>query len=151
MLQNVLMISGNYHRQRFLKIKIKMYCFMLLLRDACYKIYTHALVLKGNHVQIVWATMIWLGNVLRITGYLYGETTTGGYPTKRLIMWSFDVFFVVSLNKLLNKQSSDWCLSSTTLAWHHIYQTGRKLCKMVYYTDHVHFNPTQFLFRSPVV
>ena len=34
---------------------------------------------------------------------------TGGFPSQRPVMWSFDVFFVVSQNKLLNKSSCRWC------------------------------------------
>ena len=45
---------------------------------------------------------------------------TGGFPSQRVIMWSFDVLFDVSLNKLLNKQSSCrwsemlWCSCDVT-------------------------------------
>ena len=33
---------------------------------------------------------------------------TGGFPSQRPVMWNFDVFFDLCLNKWLNKQSRRW-------------------------------------------
>ena len=44
------------------------------------------------------------GNILRVTGPLWGESNvTGGFPSQRPVTWSFDVFFDFRLNKRLNK------------------------------------------------
>ena len=59
----------------------------------------------------------WHWNIFPITGPLWGESTYHWWIplTKRPIIWSFDVFLVVSLNKLLNKQmrflgsEAPWC------------------------------------------
>ena len=61
------------------------------------------------------------GNIFHITGPLYGE-----FPSQRPVMWSFDVFFDLRLNKRLSKQSrrqwfetpscSSWCNSNGTIA-----------------------------------
>ena len=54
--------------------------------------------------------------VFCITGPLRLEFTSGegnpqvDSPHKGPVMWSFDVFFVVSPNKLLSKQLSSWDL-----------------------------------------
>ena len=53
--------------------------------------------------------MPWHGNAFHITGHLWGESTDDQWilPTKGPVMSSFDVFFfIVSFNKLLNKQFS---------------------------------------------
>ena len=47
----------------------------------------------------------WHGKAFRITGHLWGEPlVSGGSPHKGPVMRSFDVFFVVIFNKLLNSQ-----------------------------------------------
>ena len=55
--------------------------------------------------------MIWHGNTYTLWYWpLVRELTlTVGFPSQGLIMQSFDVFFVASLNQLLNKQSSHQC------------------------------------------
>ena len=47
------------------------------------------------------------GSIYRVTGHLCGEFT-GEFPAQRTVTRSFDVFFDLSLNKLLSKQSSGW-------------------------------------------
>ena len=53
------------------------------------------------HAQVM--QMSWHANAFHITGPLWGASTTGGPPNKGAKMCCF-VFFVVSLDKLLNKQ-----------------------------------------------
>ena len=49
------------------------------------------------------------GNIFRVTGLCAGNSPVNGeFPTQRLVMWSFDVFFDLSLNKWLSKQSWGW-------------------------------------------
>ena len=44
------------------------------------------------------------GNIFHVTGPLCGEFTgPGEFPTQRPVMWSFDVFFDLRLNKRLGK------------------------------------------------
>ena len=52
----------------------------------------------------------WHGNTFHITGPLWGESIIHHVEShhKWPAMWSFVVFFDVSLNKLLNNQSSCW-------------------------------------------
>ena len=42
------------------------------------------------------------GNIFCITGPLFREFT-GEFPSQRPVMWSFDVFFDIHLNKQLSK------------------------------------------------
>ena len=45
------------------------------------------------------------GNIFHVTGPLCGEfTNPDEFPTQRPVMWSFDVFFDLRLNKWLSKQ-----------------------------------------------
>ena len=49
------------------------------------------------------------GNIFRVTGHLCGEFTgPGELPAQRPVTRSFDVFFDLSLNKRLSKQSRGW-------------------------------------------
>ena len=49
------------------------------------------------------------GNIFRVTGHLFGEFTgPGEFPAQRLVTRSFDVFFDLSLNTRLSKQSRGW-------------------------------------------
>ena len=46
------------------------------------------------------------GNIFHNAGHLCGEFTSHReFPSKRLVTWSFDVFFGLYLNKQLSKQS----------------------------------------------
>ena len=46
------------------------------------------------------------GNIFRVTGHLCGEFTgPGEFPAQRPVTRSFDLFFDLSLNKRLSKQS----------------------------------------------
>ena len=49
----------------------------------------------------------WHSDTFRIGGPLWGESNDDS-PQKESVMWSFDIFFVVSLNKLWKKQLSYW-------------------------------------------
>ena len=44
------------------------------------------------------------GNIFHVTDLLCGQFT-GEFPSQRPVMWSFDVFFDLRLNKRLSKQS----------------------------------------------
>ena len=65
-----------------------------------------------------WRIDVWKGNytmassngdIFRVTGPLCGEFTgPGEFPTQRPVTRSFDVFFDLRLNKLLNKQPWGW-------------------------------------------
>ena len=44
------------------------------------------------------------GNIFRVTGSLW-EESTGGFPSKSPVTWSFDVFLDLCPNKRLSKQS----------------------------------------------
>ena len=49
------------------------------------------------------------GNIFSVIGHLCGELTgPGEFPAQRPVTWSFDVFFDLSLNKWLSKQSWGW-------------------------------------------
>ena len=49
------------------------------------------------------------GNIFGVTGHLCGEFTgPGEFPAQRPVTRSFDVFFDLSLNKRLSKQSRGW-------------------------------------------
>ena len=61
------------------------------------------------------------GNIYRVTGHLCGEFTgPGEFPAQRQVMRSFDVFFVLRLNKRVSKQSWGWWLKTPSyLLWRH--------------------------------
>ena len=47
-------------------------------------------------------------------------SVTDGFPSQRAVMWTFDVSFYVSLNKLLDKQSRGLVIwDATTVMWRH--------------------------------
>ena len=59
------------------------------------------------------------GNIFRVTGPLCGEFT-GEFPSQRPVTWSFGVFFDLSLNKRLSKQSwHRWFEMSLHPLWGH--------------------------------
>ena len=61
------------------------------------------------------------GNNIRVTGHLCGELTgPGEFPAQRLVTRSFDVFFDLSLNKRLSKQSRGcWFETQSHPLWRH--------------------------------
>ena len=47
------------------------------------------------------------GNIFRVTGPLRGNPpVTGGFPSQRPVVWGFDIYFDLRLNKRLNEQSN---------------------------------------------
>ena len=61
------------------------------------------------------------GNIFRVTVHLCGEFTgPGEFPTQRPVTRSFDVFFDLSLNKRLSKQSRGWWFQTQSRPlWRH--------------------------------
>ena len=61
------------------------------------------------------------GNIFRVTGPLCGNSpVTGEFPAQRPVTWSFDVFFDLSLNKPLCKQSWGWWFETPLRSlWRH--------------------------------
>ena len=72
--------------------------------------------LYGNYTCAVFMMMWWHGNTFCITGPLWGESTGRWWNliTKGQLYGAW-YFLVVSLNRLLNKQSSCWCFE---MPWH---------------------------------
>ena len=67
------------------------------------------------------------GNIFRVTGHLCGEFA-GELPTQRPVTRSFDVFFVLRLNKRLSKQSWGWWFETQSCPlWRHRNGIGYKL------------------------
>ena len=62
--------------------------------------------LYANNMLMVWHDMVTSRheNTFHITGPLWWESVSGGHSHYDIIMWSFDAYFNVSLNKLPNKQ-----------------------------------------------
>ena len=84
--------------------------------------------------------MTWLnGNIFRITGTIWGEST-GWFPLQRSVTRSFDVFFDLRLNKWLSKQPRcRWFETSLCSLWRHCYDKGVHLayslqCRMRFVT-----------------
>ena len=66
------------------------------------------------------------GNIFRVTGHLCGEFTgPGEFTAQRQVTWSFDVFFVLSLNKRLSKYSQSRPLWRHCNAWLLQYQWSK--------------------------
>ena len=61
------------------------------------------------------------GNIFRVTGLLWGEPpVTDGFPSKRQVTRSFDVFFGLRLNKRLSKHSRrQWFDTPPYSLWRH--------------------------------
>ena len=61
------------------------------------------------------------GNIFRVTGHLCGEFTgLSEFPAQRPVTRSFDVFFDLSLNKRLSKQSRGWWFETQSRPlWRH--------------------------------
>ena len=59
------------------------------------------------------------GNIFRVSGTLWGKTSvTGGLPSQRPVTWSFGVFFDLTLNKRLSKQSRGrWLEKPSSSLW----------------------------------
>ena len=81
------------------------------------------------------------GNIFRITGHLCGEFTNHRWIPCTSLMWSFDVFFDLRLNKWLSTQSWDWWFETSSRSlwrqhnaissWHHdmeMFSTLLALC-----------------------
>ena len=57
-------------------------------------------------MQWKWMMMSSNGNIVRVTGLLWGEPPViGGFPSQRPVTGIFDVFFHLGLNKRLSKQT----------------------------------------------
>ena len=87
------------------------------------------------------------GNIFRVTGLLCREFT-GEFPTQRPVMWSFDVFFDLHLNKRLSKQSRRrWLL------WRHcneyIVVFFLRICHQPSLTSHLTASITEGFNSSP--
>ena len=67
-------------------------------------------------------------NLFRVTGPLCGNSpVTGEFPSQRAVMWSFDVFFDLCLNKRLSKQSWGWWLETPSRSsWRHCNATNKR-------------------------
>ena len=61
------------------------------------------------------------GNVFRVTGPLWGESTgSGGFPSPRPMSRGFDILFDLCLNKRLSKQSRrQWFEAPSCSLWRH--------------------------------
>ena len=75
------------------------------------------------------------GNIFRVTGHLCGEFTgPGEFPAQRPVTRIFDVFFDLSLNKRLSKQSKGWWFETQSRPlWRHC-NVGRMDTGFIYHT-----------------
>ena len=78
------------------------------------------------------------GNIFRVTGHLCGEFTgPGEFPAQRPVRRSFDVFFDISLNKRLSKQTRGWWFETQSRPlWRHCNGPVSQH-KMIPCSDHV--------------
>ena len=74
------------------------------------------------------------GNIFRVTGHLCGEVTgPGEFPAQRPVTRSFDVFFDLSLNERLSKQSRGWWFETQSRPlWRHCNVRRKKDLGSVY-------------------
>ena len=71
----------------------------------------------------------WNGNIFRVTGPLWGEST-GGFPSQMSVARSFDVFFDLRLNNRLGKQSiRRWFKTPSSSLWRH-YNVNSNQCSL---------------------
>ena len=89
------------------------------------------MISKETEEQIITAYFMMTssnGNIFCITGHLCGEFTgPGEFPAQRPVTRSFDVFFDLSLNKRLSKQSQGWWFETQS-------RPLRRHCNVIYYT-----------------
>ena len=90
-----------------------MWCLMISKFDFCL-----------CYIMIYWTALYMMtssnGNIFRLTGHLCGEVVPGEFPAQRPVMWSFDVFCNLRLNKRLSKQSWGWWFEmQSRLLWCH--------------------------------
>ena len=65
------------------------------------------------YVSRDWRLTSWPGNTFRIAGLCEGNHRSSmDSPTKASYILGFDVFFIATLNKVLDKQSSCWWLDT---------------------------------------
>ena len=69
----------------------------------------------------------WNGNNFRVTGLCAGNSlVTGEFPSRGPMTRNFDVFFALSLNKRLSKQSWGWWFKTPSRSlWPHCNAMGR--------------------------
>ena len=69
------------------------------------------------------------GNIFYVTGPLWGNSpVTGEFPSQRPVMWSFDVFFNLRLNKRVSKQLRPWWFETPSCSlWRHCNESEKKM------------------------
>ena len=89
--------------------------------------------IEGNSIKHPWVMMTSSnGNIFHVTGPLWGEFT-GEFPSQRPVMWSFDVFFDVCLNKHLSKTLRCWWFEMPSHPlWLHLDGTNYRPWKKIY-------------------
>ena len=84
------------------------------------------------------------GNIFRVTGPLWGEPPViGGFPSKRPVTLSFDVFFDLRLNKRLSKQSRRiWFETPLRSVWRHCNEVTARCWVSTTPSALIHYNPS---------
>ena len=90
---------------------------------------SHMSIMTGNgHIKFFLSS--WMncnmmassnGNIFHVTGPLWGKPpVTGGFPSQKLVTWSFDVFFDLHLNKQMSKYWWGWWFETPSRSlWGH--------------------------------
>ena len=78
---------------------------------------------KAPEMTVVWESMMALSNrnIFPVSGPMCGNpAVTGGFPSRRPVTWSFDVFFYMHRSKRLCKQSRHrWFETPSRSSWRH--------------------------------
>ena len=90
-------------------------------------------ILKESVWRIAVMTPWWCCDMEMISALLAlcegNPPVTGGFPSQRAVMWSFDVFFDVRLSKLLmNSWAAGDLRCHMTLMWHYCYAFATMYC-----------------------
>ena len=114
---SVFIYWNHCHRHTFSSRRLSIIQRIYYCRPSCSIYDFHDDDMTWKNLAYYWPFL--RGNpTFHIAGPLWGESISG-FPSLELVMWSFDVFFVISLNKLFTKQFSHLCFESMTLMWCH--------------------------------
>ena len=76
---------------------ITSHCLSISCKYILQKKYEHAYIINTQWIIVMTSSN---GSIFRVTCLSWGEPpVTGGIPSQRPVMWSFDVFFDLRLNK----------------------------------------------------
>ena len=82
--------------------------------------------------------------------FVRNSPVTGKFPVQRPVMWKFDVFFDLHLNKQLSKQSWGWWFEMPLCSlWHHCNDCNSNSMEKQFCRNAIFYYHIQFLHMLP--